>query len=93
MPLYSFVLRLLERAKYIMFMTSIEMHKSGKTLLVLVIGLPALRQWKKYVGRIDLSFMTLCTRCDGEMQLPTIMALHRRKQTNQSVSSYSFMPS
>jgi ubiquinone/menaquinone biosynthesis C-methylase UbiE len=47
MLLYSFVLRLLECAKYIMFVTSIEMHKTGKTLLVLIIGLPALRQWKK----------------------------------------------
>jgi ubiquinone/menaquinone biosynthesis C-methylase UbiE len=48
MLLYSFVLRLLECAKYIMFATSIEMHKTGKTLLVLIIGLPALRQWKKF---------------------------------------------
>ncbi len=47
MPLYSFALRLLERAKHIMFMTSIEMHRAGKTLLILIIGLPVLQQWKK----------------------------------------------
>jgi ubiquinone/menaquinone biosynthesis C-methylase UbiE len=47
MSLYSFVLRLLECAKYITLVTSIEMHKTGKTLLVLIIGLPALREWKK----------------------------------------------
>ena len=47
MPLYSFVLRLLERAKYIMFATSTEMQKAGKTLFVLIIGLPALQRWKK----------------------------------------------
>lgn len=47
MPLYSFVLRLLERAKCRMFATSIEIHSTGKTLLVLIIGLPAVQRWKK----------------------------------------------
>jgi ubiquinone/menaquinone biosynthesis C-methylase UbiE len=47
MSLYSFFLRLLAYAKYLTLMTSIEMHKTGKTLLVLIIGLPALRQWGK----------------------------------------------
>jgi hypothetical protein len=32
MPLYSFVLRLLECARYIMFAASIEMAKTRKTL-------------------------------------------------------------
>jgi SAM-dependent methyltransferase len=47
MPTYSCVLRLLERAKYRMFVRSIGMLKTGQILLVLIIGLPFLRQWKK----------------------------------------------
>jgi hypothetical protein len=51
MSLYSFVLRLLECAKYITLVTSIEMHKTGKTLLVLIIGLPALGMEKDPLER------------------------------------------
>ena len=47
MSLYFFVLRLLERAKYKIFVTSIEIHKTGTTLLVLIIDRPALQRWKK----------------------------------------------
>ena len=47
MSLYFFVLRLLERAKYKIFVTSIEIHKTGTTLLVLIINLLVLQRWKK----------------------------------------------
>jgi SAM-dependent methyltransferase len=53
---YSFALGLLERAKYLISLRSTTMLAAGKILLVLIIGLPALRRWKKirWKGRHEL---------------------------------------